>query len=577
MSEEENPLRAKAYAYSRYSSAAQATGDSLLRQLRSATAFAEREGLELDLSVRDPAVSAYTGANRVKGALGSFIKRVQNGQIERGSYLLVDSMDRLSRESETEVLHLLTGLTRAGIKVVNLSENHVLDENAEVYDYMRVLIHAARSNAESKEKGRKVREARERNKARAREEGHRWHKTGPAWLEAIVTGAGPDRVIQFVPIHNRVAVVQRIYDSVERGMGTTAIAQSLNVDKVPTFRHGVSWQHSAVLGIAKSRTVLGEYQPKFAPAGMRGSLRPNDGDPIPGYYPQVIDTAQFHRVQRIIRDRTNNNKGRRVNAKAFNNLFFGIAKCGVCGGTVGYHTATKGHNRSSALRCGNAGRSAPGPITPDRPCLNTRRYNYPKLERAVLQHVKEFDLPTDQPMVARPTAALALALAERDDLNQKVEALLDMLENGDARMRARYSQRIAELEVKEAEIRALRDQLDQGEVLVPAVNYHRNLAKLLSELDSLQGRELYEVRASICENLQAVVDQMRFHPGGDVDVILAGGVRAYRFRDGEFVRAVDMSRQLSTEQNELAMVLRAGLTGGEARAEERLRRVIAAD
>lgn len=195
----------------------------------------------------------------------------------------------------------------------------------------------------------------------------------------------------------------------------------------------------------------------------------------------------------------------------------------------------------------------------------------------MLQHVKEFDLPTDQPMVARPTAALALALAERDDLNQKVEALLDMLENGDARMRARYSQRIAELEVKEAEIRALRDQLDQGEVLVPAVNYHRNLAKLLSELDSLQGRELYEVRASICENLQAVVDQMRFHPGGDVDVILAGGVRAYRFRDGEFVRAVDMSRQLSTEQNELAMVLRAGLTGGEARAEERLRRVIAAD
>ena len=169
-------MPAKAYAYSRYSSAAQASGDSLKRQLKASQEFADKHGLELDTRHRDLGVSAYTGANRVKGALGSFVASVERGEIERGSFLLVDSMDRLSRESETEVLYLLTGLTRAGIKVVNLAEGHIIDENAEVIDYMRVLVQAARSNQETKEKGRKVREARERNKERARN-GQRWHKT----------------------------------------------------------------------------------------------------------------------------------------------------------------------------------------------------------------------------------------------------------------------------------------------------------------------------------------------------------------------------------------------------------------
>jgi DNA invertase Pin-like site-specific DNA recombinase len=121
-----------AYAYSRYSSAAQAEGDSLRRQLAGCFEWAEKHGLELDTSLRDHGVSGFTGLNRIRGALGSFLHRVELGQIEDGSYLLVDSMDRLSREKEGEVLHLLTGLTRKGIKVVNVSEDHVLDETADI-------------------------------------------------------------------------------------------------------------------------------------------------------------------------------------------------------------------------------------------------------------------------------------------------------------------------------------------------------------------------------------------------------------------------------------------------------------
>lgn len=228
----------KAYSYSRYSNATQGEGDSLRRQLKGCFDWATRHGLELDTSHRDTGVSGFTGVNRIRGALGSFLAKVETGEIERGSYLLVDSLDRLSRENETRVLNLLTNLTLAGIKVVNVAEDHVLDETADMVDYMRVLIHAARSHSESVEKSRKIGEAHEESKRRAREEGHRWHKSGPRWLQGRVIGEGRQRYVEFDEIEDRVRVVKKIFGLIEDGLGTSAIAIRLNDDNEPTPRNG---------------------------------------------------------------------------------------------------------------------------------------------------------------------------------------------------------------------------------------------------------------------------------------------------------------------------------------------------
>jgi DNA invertase Pin-like site-specific DNA recombinase len=120
----------KAYSYARFSSRAQAEGDSLRRQLSAAYAYAEANGLELDTSLQDLGVSAFTGANRVKGALKSFMDRVESGEIPRGSLLLIDSMDRLSRQDVTQATHQLLGIALAGITVVTLSDGRSFDSNA---------------------------------------------------------------------------------------------------------------------------------------------------------------------------------------------------------------------------------------------------------------------------------------------------------------------------------------------------------------------------------------------------------------------------------------------------------------
>lgn len=99
----------KAFSYLRFSSAAQAAGDSLRRQLALAEEWAAKHPeIELDTTTRDLGVSAYKGEHRVKGALAAFLKRVEQGQIPPGSFLLIEAFDRLSRENETVAINLLT-------------------------------------------------------------------------------------------------------------------------------------------------------------------------------------------------------------------------------------------------------------------------------------------------------------------------------------------------------------------------------------------------------------------------------------------------------------------------------------
>ena len=78
----------------------QLKGDSRRRQLEASRQYAEAN--ELDLAeapeLEDIGVSAFKGANVREGALGRFLEAVRAGTVKRGSYLIVESLDRLSRE-----------------------------------------------------------------------------------------------------------------------------------------------------------------------------------------------------------------------------------------------------------------------------------------------------------------------------------------------------------------------------------------------------------------------------------------------------------------------------------------------
>lgn len=106
---------ALAYSYLRMSRPEQMRGDSLRRQTAAADAWAARRGIRIDETIRDIGVSAYRRKNRTVGSLGGFLRMVEDGKIAPGAFLIVESLDRLSREAVLETVPRFIDLINAGI------------------------------------------------------------------------------------------------------------------------------------------------------------------------------------------------------------------------------------------------------------------------------------------------------------------------------------------------------------------------------------------------------------------------------------------------------------------------------
>src|ERR1039458_6490232 len=89
-----------AYSYQRFSSTRQKKGDSTRRQNNAALEFCKSHKLTLVDTFRDDGISAFKGKNfSNESALGEFLRLVENGTVQQGSVLVVENMDRLSRQS----------------------------------------------------------------------------------------------------------------------------------------------------------------------------------------------------------------------------------------------------------------------------------------------------------------------------------------------------------------------------------------------------------------------------------------------------------------------------------------------
>src|ERR1700692_2428578 len=117
-------LKPQAYSYLRMLTDLQLKGDSRRRQLEASRAYAEANSLELakGAELEDIGVSAFKGANVRDGALGQFLEAVRSGAVKPGSYLIVESLDRLSREQVLTAQSLFLSIIQAGINLVTLMD-----------------------------------------------------------------------------------------------------------------------------------------------------------------------------------------------------------------------------------------------------------------------------------------------------------------------------------------------------------------------------------------------------------------------------------------------------------------------
>jgi DNA invertase Pin-like site-specific DNA recombinase len=312
-----------AFSYLRFSTYQQAKGGSRKRQLDLAEAFCKRRGWKLDNSLRfeDLGVSAFHGANAATGALAVFLQAVQSGRVPRGSVLLVESLDRLSREQVRKAMALFLAIMDAGVSVQTFDpEREYTPDDKEPWAIIEPLLIFARANEESRIKSSRGLYVWQQRRRRAELEGAPVMRTGPAWLRwGASTGSW-----ELIP--DRVATVQRICELSIEGYGSTTIAKLLVSEGRKPFGPSSCWGAGYVRKILRDPAAMGTFQPRR----MEGkALRPI-GNPIPGYFPAAVDEETWRQAsERHLDRRWKRGKAGRCGASLFPGLLFNAVTKGT--------------------------------------------------------------------------------------------------------------------------------------------------------------------------------------------------------------------------------------------------------
>jgi len=524
-----------AYSYIRFSSPEQAQGTSLHRQIDRARSYAAKHGLRLDdsLTFKDLGVSAYDQSNLGSGsALGQFLEQVKAGRVPRGSYLLIESLDRLSRATITVAFQLLLSLLNEGIVVVTLMDGGRYEQTNTSADFTQLLVSLSilqRANEESQTKADRVSQA--WRKKRVGASVAKLTKLCPGWLEL-----SPDRR-EFVPIAERVAVVQEIIKLTLQGIGRAKIAQELNQRGVKSIAHPrqsrrlqgskanleQAWHPSYIGKLLSNRALVGEFQPHRVDTqdGPTKGKRVPDGQPVANYFPALVTEEEFARLQDVIRESTSVGRGRK--GAAFSNLFTGLLRCGHCEGSMVYVNKgndTRGNRdnrRNRLLVCSRANRGLGCHKVP---------WVYHEFEDAFFAYASKTSFAdfvtaaTERDQEARMLRDKLAAFRQKLGRNQEqrerlVKAIgdddsadLDDLRNRVRDLRREANETEALLASLEAELQRLARESEDGQAALDA------LTKVRSEVQQRTGDDAYAFRASVNRHLHRTVHRIVLFPGG---------------------------------------------------------------
>ncbi len=520
----------KAYSYVRFSRSDQMEGDSLRRQTEAAQKYADQEGLELDteLTFADLGVSAYRGAN-FEASLGKFIEAVDSGQVKKGSYLLVENLDRLSRDSIRTARDRFEALLDRGVNIVTLTDGKSYSaEGYDLQDMLITLLDMSRAHSESKLKADRQKAAWRKKRERAVKEGHVLTAKGPAWLEF--------RDGKFHVIRNRAKVVKRIYQLSLEGHGQEGIARRLNKEGVEPFgKSGNGWYASYIRSILTNQSVTGRFQPMRDKWVDGKRKHEKDGDVIERYYPAVVDDATYYQVQQA-RPGVSGRKNR-----ALTNVLKGLVFCFKCRGPMHYVNKGSTTKGGQYLSCDNARR---------RFTCDAKSVRYGTALQAVLRKV---DLPTPW-LVGRKEQnerkreifeQLTSNEASQAELDGKIERLLDSLERTQsAAMEKRLQQYEEEKEQLIASMERWSDQLDSvngnGHHLEETREAVEEFNRVMTGDDE---EKIGAIRVRLNACLKKLIERVEVGPAG-VKVIPKGTLTAPELgrevgRDGSFTFKLD--------------------------------------
>lgn len=332
--------------YTRFSSARQAHGHSLERQLERAREWCGIKGWQLNESLHysDLGVSAYRGKHRHKGALGCLLDAAKSGRIPTGTYLLIEQFDRISREDIIEASDLLRSIVNAGITVVTLMDGgreYTRESLKDVGTFMYTILLFSRAHEESKTKGDRIR----KQFSSARAAGVKSpFGTGPGWLKR------KDKHSQWEIIEERAESVRKVFEYAASGFGGPSIAKIANAEgwTIPTRdtkQKTTYWHAKLPAYLLKQIEVTGRHELYYTSGeDLEKSWKGiPTGHVFDDYYPRIVSDELWHRTRNSVASRLTHAGGRDEN---YFNIFSKLLKCGCCGSSMQRKSENKGSSKA---------------------------------------------------------------------------------------------------------------------------------------------------------------------------------------------------------------------------------------
>lgn len=297
-----------AFSYRRFSSAQQKDGNSIKRQNDAAQAWCDANGYELSSSnFEDLGVSAFKGANAEVGALRGFLEAVEEGSVPHGSTLLVESLDRLSRQHWQRGLALLQDIVEGGVNLVTLFDGKMFKANEPIdfADGIMLLVGFQRANEESEVKSKRLTAAWGANTHETLAGNRVRSSQTPAWIKVV---GDPKTSREFEVIKDKACLVRDVFERFANGERPVGIARDLAGQGVPALVRG-QWRGQTVSQLVRSEAAYGtlEIGRKIKPEEKDGSLPIAKGfyrkgdrvivDKVRDYFPRIVDEDTERRVR----------------------------------------------------------------------------------------------------------------------------------------------------------------------------------------------------------------------------------------------------------------------------------------
>lgn len=569
-------MKPKAYPYIRFSTTIQEKGDSIRRQEEKAIAFAKSHKLDYDnsLELYDLGVSAFKGGNIKTGSLKRFIDLVDDGTISKGSYLLLENLDRFSRMNPRKAIRPFLDLVDSGIKVVVIDENQIHSDKDGSIELMATILSMERAHKESERKSKNVRSAKysAKQKVLSGERKTLWKWGTPKWLDIAEDGQGVDGT-GYTINHERVKVIKEILAWVVEGRGTGYILEQLQDVEPWTSSSGINvdkkkpkqWYNSQITRIVNNPALYGERE--LIVKDEDGSNERTEY--LANHFPAIITEDYYRKVQAARKSRDVNRdedgkpkeshgsqRGGGRKGETITNLFQKLAVCGysVEGNASKYKCADDNRfmgyaNKDRKDTTGKVHRlryiQCPNAKSKGSQCTGCRKlYRYEDFETAFLTHVK--DVPASTIFGSDDSKK-----SEVRKINEEIEGLTKQLESAESQI-SKFEKAMVESDVISE---TLIKQLNKFEAIkreipsrIKALKSERRVAnsqheqggeirnQLVDLIAKMSGcednNELYELRLKISELLKVMIEAIEVYNRGSFidESVIEQKIQRYRER-----------------------------------------------